>query len=64
MGKLPCEKKIYFNLNILCTCSNSKNDKDLFYPPKFLSNLSFFGLLDHALTLGIGFPVLLLRNLN
>ena len=43
--------------------SNVAN-QDVLYPIKFLNTLRFPGLPNHKLTLKVGLPIMLLRNLN
>ncbi|CAA7029292.1 unnamed protein product [Microthlaspi erraticum] len=42
----------------------TKEDDELLYPTEFLNSLKFPGLPDHYLTLKIGSPVMLIRNMN
>lgn len=64
MSLLPCLKKTYSSSDFISKRSSTKADEDLLYPTEFLNSLSFSGIPDHSLTLGVGFPVMLLRNLN
>ncbi|XP_030964292.1 uncharacterized protein LOC115985490 [Quercus lobata] len=48
----------------ICKASSNVPDQDLLYIVEFLNTLRFPGLPNHKLTLKIGLPVMLLRNLN
>ena len=39
-------------------------DQDILYPIEFLNSLRFLGLPNYKLTLKVGLPIMLLRNLN
>ncbi|KAL4619659.1 hypothetical protein ACB092_06G096000 [Castanea dentata] len=54
----------YLSSDSICKASSNVPDQDLLYTVEFLNTLRFLGLPNHKLTLKIGLPVMLLRNLN
>ena len=48
----------------MTTSSSNVADQDILYPVEFLNPLRFPGLPNHKLTLKVGLPIMLLRNLN
>ncbi|CAL9013876.1 unnamed protein product, partial [Prunus brigantina] len=61
---LPGEKHVYLSSDSLCSSSTNLENLCMMYPTEFLNQLEFNGLPEHSLTLKIGMPIMLLRNLN
>lgn len=61
---LPGQKYTYLSADSLCSSSGNLENLNIMYPTEFLNGLEFNGLPSHNLTLKIGMPVMLLRNLN
>ena len=64
MSSLNGEVHEYLSSDSICKASSNVPDQDLLYTVEFLNTLRFPGLPNHKLTLKIGLPVMLLRNLN
>ena len=64
MSSLNGEVQEYLSSDSICKASSNVPDQDLLYTVEFLNTLRFPGLPNHKLTLKIGLPVMLLRNLN
>ncbi|XP_050280553.1 uncharacterized protein LOC126721546 [Quercus robur] len=54
----------YLSSDSICKASSNVPDQDLLYTVEFLNTLRFPRLPNHKLTLKIGSPIMLLRNLN
>ncbi|XP_050278246.1 uncharacterized protein LOC126719772 [Quercus robur] len=54
----------YLSSDSICKASLNVPDQDILYPIEFLNSLRFPGLPNHKLTLKVGLPIMLLRNLN
>jgi hypothetical protein len=61
---LPGDKTTYFSSDTISSDSGSDENINLLYPTEFLNKLEFNGLPSHELTLKVGMPIMLLRNLN
>nr|XP_023890090.1 uncharacterized protein LOC112002164 [Quercus suber] len=64
VSSLNGEVHEYLSLDSICKASSNVPDQDLLYTVEFLNTLRFRGLPNHKLTLKIGLPVMLLRNMN
>ena len=64
LSLIPTESKSYYSCDSICSSSGNLEELNLLYPLEFLNNLNFNGLPPHELTLKIGAPIMLLRNLN
>jgi ATP-dependent DNA helicase PIF1 len=60
MEQFPGEAVEYYSADIIEEQTNSEHQ----YPMEFLNSLTIGGLLPHKLSLKIGSPIILLRNLN
>ena len=54
----------YLSSDYICKASLNVVDQDILYPIEFLNSLRFLGFPNHKLTLKVGLPIMLLRNLN
>ncbi|XP_065619225.1 uncharacterized protein LOC136063172 [Quercus suber] len=54
----------YLSSDSICKASLNVVDQDILYHIEFLNNLRFLGFPNHKLTLKVGLPIMLLRNLN
>ena len=54
----------YLSSDSICKVSLNVADQDILYPIEFLNSLRFPGLPNHKMTLKVGLPIMLLRNLN
>ncbi|XP_062006831.1 uncharacterized protein LOC133723982 isoform X2 [Rosa rugosa] len=61
---LPGDTTTYLSSDNISLNSGSNENINLLYPTEFLNKLEFNGLPSHILTLKIGMPIMLLRNLN
>ncbi|PRQ50206.1 putative DNA helicase [Rosa chinensis] len=61
---LPGNVTTYLSSDTIVHDNNSDENIDLLYPTEFLNKLEFTGLPSHKLTLKVGMPIMLLRNLN
>ncbi|KAM4086627.1 hypothetical protein ACJW30_10G116900 [Castanea mollissima] len=64
VSSLNGEVHEYLSSDSICKASSNVPNQDLMYTIEFLNTLRFSGLPNHKLTLKIGLPVMLLRNLN
>ncbi|XP_065631609.1 uncharacterized protein LOC112014932 [Quercus suber] len=64
VSSLNGEVHEYLSSDSICKASSNVPNQDLLYTVEFLNTLRFPGLPNHKLTLKIGLPVMLLRNLN
>ena len=64
VSSLNGEVQEYLSSDSICKASSNVPDQDLLYTVEFLNTLRFPGLPNHKLTLKIGLPIMLLRNLN
>ncbi|KAG5235502.1 ATP-dependent DNA helicase [Salix suchowensis] len=61
---LPENKHVYLSCDSVSTSSTDAENADLLYPVEFLNQLEFNGVPSHKLSLQVGTPIMLLRNLN
>ena len=59
LNKFPGEMKVYRSIDRV-----QKEEEVVDYPIEFLNSIKLSGLSDHKLTLKVGAPIMLLRNLN
>ena len=64
MSSLNGEVQEYLSSNSICKTSSNVPNQDILYTVEFLNTLRFLRLPNHKLTLKIGLPVMLFRNLN
>jgi ATP-dependent DNA helicase PIF1 len=64
ISSLNEEEHEYLSSDSVCKASSNVADQDVLYPVEFLNTLRFPGLPNHKLTLKVGLPIMLLRNLN
>jgi len=50
--------------DIVCKASSDDENADILYPVEFINQLEFNGVSSHTISLRIGTPIMLLRNLN
>ncbi|XP_038701878.1 uncharacterized protein LOC119998611 [Tripterygium wilfordii] len=62
--KIQTEGTIYRSSDSICTQSSDMNNLDILYPTEFLNSLKISGIPKHQLTLKVGLPIMLLRNIN
>jgi len=60
----PESKHVYLNNDDVCISSSNAENADLLCPVEFINQLEFNGAPSHKLSLKIGTPIMLLRNLN
>ncbi|WVZ61410.1 hypothetical protein U9M48_011289 [Paspalum notatum var. saurae] len=61
---LPTERREYYSADTISKCVDAPNDANILYPVEYLNTLNANNFPPHKLTLKIGTPVMLLRNLN
>lgn len=64
LEKIPGKSKEYLSLDSIEMDGDSIQSNQVLYPVEFLNSLNFSGFPNHRLTLKIGSPVMLLRNMN
>nr|XP_023912224.1 uncharacterized protein LOC112023830 [Quercus suber] len=64
VSSLNGEVHEYLSSDSICKASSNVPDQEILYTVEFLNTLRFPGLPNHKLTLKIGLPIMLLRNLN
>ncbi|XP_034903514.2 uncharacterized protein [Populus alba] len=57
-------KRIYLSTDTICKTSSDGDNADILYPVEFIYQLEFNGVPSHTISLRIGTPIMLLRNLN
>jgi hypothetical protein len=64
LNMLPRMKRIYLSTDTVCKTSSDGDNANILYPVEFINQLEFNGMLSHIISLRIGIPIMLLRNLN
>ncbi|KAL3582853.1 hypothetical protein D5086_017185 [Populus alba] len=64
LNMLPGMKQIYLSTNVVCKTSSDGDNVDILYLVEFINQLEFNGVPSHTISLRIGIPIMLLRNLN
>ncbi|KAK7282459.1 hypothetical protein RIF29_11258 [Crotalaria pallida] len=64
MNKLPGEEREYLSSDSVDTHGQPYNIAAQVVPPAILNDLKVYGLPNHSLTLKVGTPIMLLRNLD
>ncbi len=64
ISSLNEEDHEYLSSDSVCKAYSNVANQDVLYPIEFLNTLRFPGLPNHKLTLKVGLPIMLLRNLN
>ena len=64
LNMLPGMKRIYLSTDTVCKTSSDGDNADILYPVEFINQLEFNGVPSHTISLRIGTPIMLLRNLN
>lgn len=64
LDMLPENKHVYLSCDSVSTSSTDAENADLLYPVEFVNQLEFNGVPSHKLSLQVGTPIMLLRNLN
>ncbi|XP_071700026.1 uncharacterized protein [Rutidosis leptorrhynchoides] len=64
MKRIEKEEKTYTSYDSAIPYNNDGGQAELLYPAEYLNSQNFPGLPPHLLTLKVGVPVILLRNLN
>jgi hypothetical protein len=61
---VPGEVKEYYSADSISKCFETCNDANILYPIEYLNSLNANNFPQHNLTLKIGVPIMLLRNIN
>ena len=64
LDMLPKNKHVYLSYDSVSTSSTDAKNADLLYRVEFVNQLEFNGVPSHKLSLQVGTPIMLLRNLN
>uniref|UniRef100_A0A2K2AZJ5 Uncharacterized protein n=1 Tax=Populus trichocarpa TaxID=3694 RepID=A0A2K2AZJ5_POPTR len=64
LNMLPGMKRIYLSTDTVCKTSSDGDNAEILYPVEFINQLEFNGVPSHTISLRIGTPIMLLRNLN
>ncbi|CAH9137352.1 unnamed protein product, partial [Cuscuta epithymum] len=64
LSMLPGQEVKYFSYDSICPTAASTSSYDDIYPQEYLNSISISGLPNHAPSLKIGVPVMLLRNID
>jgi ATP-dependent DNA helicase PIF1 len=64
MSLIPGEERTYLSCDSPCPSSTVANRPDDVHTPEFLNKINASGLPNHKITLKVGVPVMLLRNLD
>ncbi|XP_010484906.1 PREDICTED: ATP-dependent DNA helicase PIF1-like [Camelina sativa] len=63
-NKIPGDTKEYLSSDSIEMDGDSNESDELLYPAEFLNSLKISGLPYHCLKLKVGYPIMLIRNLN
>ncbi|CAN6562094.1 unnamed protein product [Malus baccata var. baccata] len=64
LGIVPGESRTYLSFDSVSSATENSEILDMLYPIEFLNQLDLPGLPHHKLSLKVGAPVMLIRNLN
>ena len=64
LNMLPGMKRIYLSTDTIYKTSSDGDNADILYPVEFINQLEFNGVPSHIISLRIGTPIMLLRNVN
>ncbi|WVZ59158.1 hypothetical protein U9M48_009350, partial [Paspalum notatum var. saurae] len=62
--KVPGNAREYLSYDTIANSAEQPSDFNLLYPPEFLNSIVINNFPQHQLTLKIGMPIVLLRNIN
>jgi hypothetical protein len=63
-SKVPGDETVFESSDIICKTTDHMADVDILYPPEFLHKVDPANFPRHKISLKIGVPVMLLRNIN
>ncbi|XP_037457313.1 uncharacterized protein LOC119328431 isoform X1 [Triticum dicoccoides] len=61
---VPTDSRDYLSADSIDDSVDSVRDKDIYYPIEYLNSTKIINFPNHRLTLKVGFPIMLLRNLS
>lgn len=64
LALVPSDSRVYLSADSIDDSSDSVRDKDVYYPVEYLNATKIINFPNHRLTLKVGVPVMLLRNLS
>ena len=64
LSKINGEEITYFSSDTVCSDEMSSTFEESLYSPEILNSFKVSGIPNHKLSLKVGVPVMLLRNLN
>nr|XP_043616032.1 ATP-dependent DNA helicase PIF1-like [Erigeron canadensis] len=64
LGLMKKEGKTYLSLDSLCETESADDFEESLYAPDVLNGFKFSGIPNHKLTIKVGVPVMLLRNID
>jgi hypothetical protein len=64
LNMIPGEERVYLSCDSPCPSNTMANRQDDILTPEFLNSINSSGLPNHKITLKVGVPVMLLRNLD
>lgn len=64
LSQLPGEERVYYSSDTICTEHSTSECNAEIYSTEFLNSISCSGLPSHKLTLKVGAPVMLIRNID
>jgi hypothetical protein len=62
--RVPRISRTYLSCDTISKTTDLVGDADLLYPPEFLNSINIANFPQHVLSLKLGVPVMLLRNIN
>lgn len=64
LSQLPTQEKVYLSSDSICTEDTTLDNNGEVFSTEFLNTISCSGLPSHKLTLKVGIPVMLIRNID
>ncbi|XP_020163675.1 uncharacterized protein [Aegilops tauschii subsp. strangulata] len=64
LALVPTDSRDYMSYDSIDDSSDSVRDKDVYYPIEYLNATKIINFPNHRLTLKVGIPIMLLRNLS
>ena len=64
LALVPTDSRDYLSADSIDDSSDSVRDKDVYYPVEYLNATKIINFPNHRLTLKVGVPIMLLRNLS